>query len=41
MRLIDDAEHIDITMPINNLTKYGDNFILILQEVYDSLKETK
>ena len=26
MRLIDDVEHIDITMPMYNLTKYSDNY---------------
>ena len=37
---IDEAEHINIAMPMYNLTEYS-IIILILQEVYDSLKETK
>ena len=37
---IDEAEHINITMPMHNLIEYSD-IILILQEVYGSLKEMK
>ena len=37
---IDEAEHINIAMPMYNLIEYSDNF-LTLQEIYDSLKEMK
>ena len=33
-----DANNLDITMPMNNLIEYSD--IPMLQEVYDNLKET-
>ena len=38
---IDDAEHVNITMPMHNLIEYIAIIILILQESYDSLKEIK
>ena len=37
---IDEAEHINIAMPMFNLIEYSD-IILILQEVYGVLKEMK
>ena len=38
---IDDAEHVNITMPMHNLIEYIAIIILILQESYDILKEIK
>ena len=38
---IDVAEHINITVPMYNLTEYSDIIFPILQEVYGSLGEMK
>ena len=37
---VDDAQHINIAMPMYNLIDYSDKY-LILQEVCDSSKEMK
>ena len=36
---VDEAKHIDIAMPMYNLTEYSDNFLILLV-VYGNLKET-